>query len=166
MGGDPASLDNATYIPVADAFYEQHDVRLQPGWSACKGGQISLFDDETRRKGPARAVLYDVVLGGDDAGCAGPTDGGAAGATVIWQYKGSAISIAAGSLRIAPEGSRLIGWGLQPERVFTELDGKGNVLLELRSAYTEGLLPMESYRAIKVPLGNFDLDSMRMSAWQ
>jgi hypothetical protein len=166
MGGSPDSLDNAVYIPVADPFYEQHDVRLQPGWSPCTGGQISLFDDETMRPGPARAVLYDVALGaGDgDGGCLGATDGGGASANVHWQYPGVSRSLAAGSFRIAPDGSRVIGWGLQPDNVFTELDDKGSVLLELRSEYADGLLPMESYRAIKVPLGTYDVSVMRNSA--
>jgi hypothetical protein len=166
MGGSPDSLDNAMYIPVADPFYEQHDVRLQPGWSSCTGGQISLFDDETRRPGPARAVLYDVAFGPGDGGCLGATDAGGATATVHWQYSGVSRSAAAGSFRIAPDGSRLIGWGLQPANVFTELDAKGVVLLELHSAYADGLLPMESYRAIKVPTSAYDLDAMRRTAGQ
>src|SRR6202041_2518240 len=52
MGGAAASLDDATYIPVASPFFGQHDARLRPGWSTCAGGQVSVYDDETYGKGP------------------------------------------------------------------------------------------------------------------
>jgi hypothetical protein len=160
MGGAEASIDVATYIPVADPFYQQHDARLQPGWSTCTGGQISLYDDESLRMGPARAVLYDVVLGGGDGGCGGGTPS----ATVAWQYAGKQTSVAGGSFRISADGSRVIGWGLQPNYVFTEVDEKGNDLLDLLSPVSGSMFPMQSYRSIKMPLTAFDLDVMRATA--
>jgi hypothetical protein len=162
MGGAPDSLDDGGYVAVADPFFEEHDVRMQPGWSACAGGRISLFDDETRRPAPARAVVYDVVLGG--GACDGGTEGGTGAATLIWQYEGTSTSEAAGSHRIAADGSRVIGWGLQPDNVFTELDAKGKPVLELHSNYAPELLPMESYRAIKVPTSTYDLTLLRETA--
>jgi hypothetical protein len=160
MGGAEASIDLATYVPVADPFYQQHDARLQPGWSTCAGGQISLYDDESQRMGPARAVLYDVSIGGGDGGCGGGTPS----ATVAWQYAGKQTSVAGGSFRISTDGSRVIGWGLQPNYVFTEVDEKGDDLRDLLSPVTGSLHPMESYRAIKMPLTAFDLDVMRATA--
>ncbi len=170
MGGANASLDNATYISVADPFYRQHDARLQPGWDpSCNGGsgQISLFDDESLMANPARAVVYDVVVGETDAGAggcdAGPSvDGGAgARATVAWQYKGLVSTLATGSFRISADGSRVIGWGIggTPDLAFTEVDLNGNDLLDF--SFLDG---NTSYRAIKVPLSTFDLGALRSAA--
>jgi hypothetical protein len=165
MGGAKESLDDATYVPVADPFYRQHDARLQPGWSStCNGGtgQITLFDDETQRVGPARAVVYDVTVGaGGGVGDGGCGSGDAAGAKLIWQYAGTSSVSVTGSFRISADGSRVIGWGAETkaEIVFTEVDAEGNDLLDF--AFIDGNI---SYRAIKVPLGAFDLATLRNTA--
>ena len=171
MGGATASLDNATYVSVADPFFRQHDARFQPGWSpSCNGGtgEISLFDDETQKPGPARSVVYTVVVGGADGGgatsCDGGAaiDGGAAGqATLAWQYKGKASAAATGSFRITGDGSRVIGWGFggTPDLAFTEVDVNGNDLLDFN--FPDG---NSTYRAIKVPLTAFDLGVLRSTA--
>lgn len=157
MGGSPSSKDGALYIPVdAPPFTGQHDARLQPGWSTCSGGQISLFDDETYGDaGSARGALYDVRLGAGDGGC----DGGTPGASVVWQYRGTASSAASGSFRISADGSRVIGWGIQSDLVFTEVDEEQHDLLDFRFTSANG-----SYRAIKAPLSAFDLNVLRMNA--
>ena len=170
MGGVDSSKDNTTFVAVADPFFREHDARLQPGWSSsCNGGsgQVSMFDDESGKPGPARGVVYDVAVGGPDGGteaCDGGThlDGGTSGhATVAWQYKGLISSAATGSMRISSDGSRVIDWGLggTPDRVFTEVDLAGNDLLEFR--FTDG---NSSYRAIKVPLSAFSLADLRNTA--
>jgi hypothetical protein len=168
MGGASATKDNATYIPVADPFYRQHDARFQPSWSyACGGGQISMFDDETGLPGPGRAVVYDVTV-------PRPADGGATdcetvahsggrtgiGATVAWQYKGEVSPAGGGSFRILPDGSRTIDWGLSGTMVvFSEVDAEGHDLFDLKTPRRR-----PSYRAIKVPLTQFDLDVLRATA--
>jgi hypothetical protein len=170
MGGAQASKDGATYISVADPFALQHDVRLQPDWSStCNGGSghISIFDDEIAGgSAPARAVVYDVVVGADDGGTAsdgGCKDGGSntapGTATVAWQRAGAGPSAAMGSFRIDPDGSRVIGWGLVPGAGFTEVDADGNALLDMTFADENS-----SYRAIKVPTSTFDLDALRRMA--
>ncbi len=170
MGGAVASKDLATYVSVPDPFFRQHDARLLPGWSSsCAGGsgQISLFDDETEKPGPARGVVYDVVVGGGDGGAPGcdggtPLDGGTPGqATLAWQYKGQLSTTATGSCRISPDGSRVIGWGLggTPNLAFTEVDVNGNDLLDF--SFPDG---NSTYRAIKVPLIAFDLGVLRSTA--
>ena len=170
MGGATASKDGATYVAVSDPFFRQHDARLQPGWSSsCSGGsgQISLFDDETQAPGPARGVVYDVVVGSGDGGVTacdgGPAvDGGTPGqATVAWQYKGSVSTAATGSFRISPDGSRVIGWGLggTPGLAFTEVDVNGSDLLDF--SFPDG---NTTYRAIKVPLTTYDLGVLRSTA--
>jgi hypothetical protein len=141
-----------------------------PGWSSsCNGGsgRISLFDDESQAPGPARGVLYDVVVGGGDAGAIGcdgraTLDGGVAGqATVAWQYRGQLSSAATGSFRISADGSRVIGWGPggAPNLAFTEVDSNGNDLLDF--SFSDGNV---TYRAIKLPLSAFDVELLRSTA--
>ena len=173
MGGARARLDDATYVSVPDPFHQQHDARLLPGWSAdCNGGtgQISVFDDQTYESGPARGVVYDVIVGGGDAGtsgCEAALDGGKSGtAERVWQYKGTGSSAGLGSFRISADGSHIIGWGLggdlngQVNGVFTEVDVKGNDLID----FAFGNSGNPSYRAIKTPLTEFDLSVLRKTA--
>jgi hypothetical protein len=159
MGGASSSRDNAAYVPVADPFFRPSDARLLPGWSTCAGGQVSLFDGEAGKPGPARAVVYDVRVATESGSC----DGGSAGATLAWQYKGAVHSLAEGSLRILADGSRTIGWGIKsepgPGLVFTEVDVSGHDLLDFY--FTSG---ESSSRAIKVPLTALDLSVMRATA--
>jgi hypothetical protein len=155
MGGAQASKDGAAYVPVADPFALQHDARFQPDWSStAQGGRghISLFDDEVPGKpSPARAVVYDVTVGA--------ADGTPATATVDWQRAGAGPSTAMGSFRILPDGSRVIGWGLLSGAGLTEVDGAGDALLDV--TFLDG---DATYRAVKVPLGAFDLAALRASA--
>jgi len=167
MGGAPYNKDAAIHVSVADPFILQHDARFQPDWCpTCNGGtgHILLFDDQTDETRPARAVVYDVVVGTGDGGVtdgdAGGADGGAAGtATVSWQYETTCSSISMGSFRILPDGSRVIGWGLIPGAGFTELDPSGNDVLDLD--FPDG---NTTYRAIKVPPSAFDLAVLRNTA--
>jgi len=146
MGGATASLDNAPYITVTGdpltSFYRQHDARFQPN------GNISLFDDQTDTAGPARAVVYTYSLASLTA-------------QVVWQYSGVASSLAMGSFRILPDGSRIIGWGLSaaPDQVFTEVDENGTDLLDFAFPSDDF-----SYRAIKIPTTTFDIDLLRATA--
>jgi hypothetical protein len=146
MGGTSYTKDGATYLTVMNdalhGFYRQHDARLH------SDGTISVFDDRTAMPGSARGLLmsYDV-----DAGSA----------SVVWQYAGSAGSQSMGSFRLQADGSRIIGWGASGGRspVFTEIDAKGNAVLEFVFPTGES-----SYRAIKVSKSDLDIDWMRKSA--
>jgi hypothetical protein len=175
MGGSPYSYDGATYVSVDDPFFRQHDARLQPGWSQTRAGgsgQVSVFDDETKMAGPARAVTYDVVVGAgdggadDESGCEDGSTGDCAApgkATVAWQYKGPASSAGGGSFRVSDDGTSVIGWGAlllrTPGLAFTEVDVGGHVLLAFSFANDNS-----SYRAVKVPLAQFDLATLRHTA--
>jgi hypothetical protein len=167
MGGKNSSKDNATFITVADPFDQQHDARLVAGWSStCHGGtgQVSMFDDETTSGEVARGVVYDVVVGGSGSACpdGGAFDGGApAPGTAInaWQYQGIHPSAGTGSMRISPDNTRIIGWGIFVGPVFTEVDVAKHKLREFSFASLD-----DSYRAIKVPLDTFDLPTLRMNA--
>jgi len=124
-----------------------------------------VFDDESDGPANARGVLYDVIVGGGDGGaCAAPFDAGVAPGTATreWQYPGPAKSAGVGSFRVLPDGSHVIGWGLIGlSLVFTEVDLQGDDLLDF-SFGNAG----PSYRAVKVPLGTFDLGTLRNAAGQ
>jgi hypothetical protein len=182
MGGKRASLDNAVYVSVPSPFYRQHDARLQAGWMSDRfggAGRVSLFDDETGvllatdggASPAARGVVYDVIVGAGDCGTesASPEDvvtpdGGTVGAaTLALEYKAPASSLLGGSVRFYADGSRVVGWGTMTVgpvyTILSEFDADGHDLLDLEFVALGG-----SYRAIKVPLGAFDLTTLRNSA--
>jgi hypothetical protein len=147
MGGSTYTKEGAPYITVTNdpevSFYRQHDARLQPN------GDISMFDDQTDKPGPARAVIYSYDV---DAGTAMPA----------WQYvQGTGTIDAMGSFRISADGSRVVGWGATSRRTFTEVDEDGDDLLDFK--FADG---SQSYRAIKIPTSAFDLDLLRATAGQ
>jgi len=189
MGGSNETVDHAIYVPLDDRFFRQHDARLLPGWSqACGTGQISMFDDHSQVKGPARGLVLDVALGGHDGGGVGgeggaggdagdsgaraggdagkgidcgPDAGGGPRASVAWEYDGMTNSESRGSFRILPDGSRVIGWGASGthDLVFTEVDFDKHDLADF--SFLNGQV---SYRAVKVPLSAFDLQVLRTAA--
>jgi hypothetical protein len=163
MGGTNSSKDGARYVSVPDPFNGQHDARFLPGWSStCNGGtgSISLFDDETYGSQPARAIVYGVVVGpGDGTSCGGGSPGTA---ILSWHYRGLIPSSGAGSFRISADGSRLIGWGINgstPRIAFSEVDDVGGDLLDFYFLYGD-----TTYRAVKVPTSEFDLNDLRNTA--
>jgi hypothetical protein len=166
MGGPDQSNNNAPYVKVPSSFAGQHDARLHNWNQSCNGGagQVSMFDDETGGMlSAARAVLYDVIVGGGDAKCA---DAGTPGnATVAWQYPGAAPASFSGSVRLLAGGNDpiwVIGWGAGGSPyAFSVIDQKTNVDL-LDVTYTG--FGSYSYRAIPAPIGNFDLTLLRETA--
>jgi hypothetical protein len=192
MGGPPFSLDNATYVSVADPFFRQHDARLLPGWSStCNGGsgQISVFDNESNLSGPSRAVLYDVVVGSVDAGSA-PCAGGAAledaasedGVTADGSAAlDSGIAEDGGASSTATKRSEYRGTapsaGLGSFRIGGDgslvigwgLGGKQDVVFTEVDSSGRDLVDFSmdgnpSYRAVKVPLNAFDINVLRSTA--
>ncbi len=149
LGGAPYSKDGARLVRVVDdpetSFSRQHDARLQPN------GDVSMFDDHTALPGVARGVQYRLDLGSGTA-------------RVVWQYRGPVSSEAMGSFRRAADGSSVIAWGLSsdPSRfagAFTEVDDAGHDLLDVAFPYGD-----VTYRTVKVPLADFDLDVLRATA--
>ena len=148
MGGVAYNKDSAPLLTVTgdalNGFYRQHDARLQGS------GMLSVFDDKTSMSATARGLLvsYDVAAGT---------------ASVVWQYSGAAASISMGSMRIFSDGTRLIGWGqsFSMNPVFTEVTETGVAIRDFN--FPSG---SASYRAIKVPPSELDLDLMRQTAGQ
>ncbi len=136
-------------------FCGQHDARFVPTPTPAVE-DISVFDDHTGCVGAARGVEYAL-------------DTGAGTATPDWQYAqpdGRAVG-ATGSFRRMPDaandigsGSSVIGWGFSSfPSGFTEVDGAGNVLADVR--FTDGDF---IYRAIKVDAAQVNLQLLRQTA--
>ncbi len=191
LGGKPYTKENATYVPVDDPFYAQHDVRFASAWTPCGSaggkGQISLFDDHTDHPGPARGIVMDVVVGEPSAPDGGAADGGAAdgGAADGGAADGGAADGGSGSCG-AGASSAKVTWQYPAEisslsrgsfRILPDgsrVIGWGNgsptwVFTEVNAKaqdlldfyFTDGDI---SYRVIKVPLDTFDLETLRQTS--
>jgi Arylsulfotransferase (ASST) len=148
MGGNAVSHDHAKILTMVGdpqgTFHAQHDARFQPG------GDISLYDDQSwDPRFAARGVEYQI-------------DQAAGTATLVWSYKSpdGLNSGATGSFRRLYAGTdNVIGWGVKPNTLFTEVDAGGHPLLDVRFSNSE-----ISYRVIKVPSTALDHDLLRASA--
>ncbi len=148
MGGATYTKDSAVYVTVEGdpdtSFYRQHDARF------LADGTLSMFDDQTDKPGPARAVIYSYDLT-------------SATASVVWQYDSGSTSEDLGSFRLLADGSRVIGWGYPvtaslTSPAFSEVTLAGQSLLDFT-------FPGDwSYRAIKVPTTAFDIAVLRATA--
>ncbi|HEY6473080.1 MAG TPA: aryl-sulfate sulfotransferase, partial [Acidimicrobiales bacterium] len=137
-------------------FCGQHDARFVPTPNPAVE-DVSVFDDHTGCVGAARGVEYAL-------------DTTAGTATPDWQYaqpEGLSV-LATGSFRRMPDasndigsGSSVIGWGISTSfpSGFTEVDGDGNVLTDIR--FTDG---DTLYRAIKVDATQVNLQLLRQTA--
>ncbi len=145
LGGSAFNKDGAALIRVQSdpetTFSMQHDARFQPN------GDITLFDDHGAGSGVARGVEYAV-------------DHRTNTATVVFQYLGTAASAYEGGFRRYADGESVIGWGSIPTdpRVVTEIDENGNDVFDLAF---DGTNP--TYRAVKVPLSQLDINLMRQA---
>jgi hypothetical protein len=148
LGGSDHSHDGADCLQIVDdpetSFSLQHDARFLPN------GDISLFDDHGGGSGVARGVEYAL-------------DHDANVATMVWQFLGIAASQAEGSCRRYADGETVIGWGANKtdSRVVTEVNAAGDGVLDI--AFTPNTA---SYRAIKVPLSQLDVNLLRSSVAQ
>jgi len=117
-----------------------HDARLE-------GDILTMFDNRTASDGPARAVAYRIDAINHTA-------------TLIWSipFPGGFPSGGLGSVRVGPDGSRLVTWGqLQP--MFEEYDAAGERMMSITQS------PFGfSYRIVKYPIGDFDVDGLRANA--
>jgi hypothetical protein len=148
LGGTAHNKDGAACVQVQGdpetTFSMQHDARFQAN------GDVSMFDDHGAGPGVARGVEYALDLDANTA-------------TVRWQFLGTAQSLYEGSFRRYSDGESVIGWGYIPTdpRVVTELDADGNDVLDIAFAGAN-----QSYRAVKVPLSQFDIGVLRATAAQ
>ena len=148
LGGTAYNKDGAAHVAVVGdpetAFYHQHDARL------LDATHVTLFDDHQPQTGLARGVEYQLDL--------------AAGkATFVTHFPGIASSKAMGSFRRYADGSNVVGWGILSstpnEPAFTEFDDSGKPLLALSLP-----LGVYAYRAMKEPIGAFDVNVLRATA--
>jgi hypothetical protein len=152
LGGSAYSKDGAMlFAPQEDpetTFSLQHDARFRPN------GNVSLFDDHGASAGVARGVEYAI-----------DTTGGWAG--VVWQFLGKGQSQFEGSFRRYDDGESVIGWGYVPNdpRVVTEVDAEGDDVVDIAFGGTMNQTN-QTYRAVKVPLSQFDIGVLRQTAGQ
>ena len=120
------------------AFNLQHDARFLPN------GDITVFDDHGATTGVARGVEYTINHSANVA-------------TMAFQYVGSAQSQYEGSFRRYPDGESVISWGYIPtdSRILTEINANGQDVLDV--AFDNQV----SYRAVKVPLSQLDIGTLR-----
>jgi hypothetical protein len=143
LGGSAYAEDGAAIMQVVSdpqgTFSEQHDARF------ASSGHVTLYDDHGGATGGvARGVDYALDLQAKTA-------------TFTWQYVGSGQSKWEGSFRRYADGESVIGWGYVPgaNRVLTEVDSAGHDVFDVE------LGGDVSYRAVKVPLSQFDLPTLR-----
>lgn len=148
LGGTSSSRDHAQILKIQDdpagAFHAQHDARFQSD----RG--ISLYDDQSwNTSSPARGVEYRVNTAEGTA-------------TLIWSYKspdGRSASATGSFRRLNGGNDNVIAWGFKPNTLFTEVDARGTVLLDV--TFPNGEL---AYRAVKVEYGALDGNLLRASA--
>jgi len=146
LGGSSFNKDGAQYIQVIDddagGFSMQHDARFQPN------GDVTMFDDHGNLAGTARAVEYAL-------------DFTAHTAKSVFEVPADVKSGYMGSFRKYADGESVIGWGgLDPDlRAFSEVDPSGAIVLDVSFGSGD-----ESYRAVKVPLDQLDINVLRSTA--
>jgi hypothetical protein len=145
LGGDsptdPATPHLTLIGDALDGPHRQHDARFLPD------GHVTMFDDESNRPAPARAVEYAVNAPANTA-------------TLVWQYQrpDGQNSFAMGSTRKQPDGSAVIAWGANTP-YFTDLEPHGYPTLSVAQA------PLGwAYRTIKLPPSAFDPAELRQTA--
>ena len=143
LGGSEYNKDGAALVRIHNdtqtAFSLQHDARFQAN------GDVTLFDDHGMGTGVARGIEYALDFEANTA-------------TPVFQFLGSGPAMYEGSFRRYADGDSVISWGYIPsdQRVLTEVDAAGNDVFDL--AFSVGNV---SYRGVKVPLSQFDIDLLR-----
>jgi hypothetical protein len=145
LNGTAYNKDGSALIRVQGdtetAFSTQHDARFEPN------GDITLFDDHGAGAGVARGIEYAVDHYNNVA-------------TPVFQVLGLGESQYVGGFRRYADGESVISWGYDPidQRVMTEVDASGNDVLDIAFDGAD-----TSYRAVKVPLSQLDINLMRQT---
>ncbi|MFT3696418.1 MAG: aryl-sulfate sulfotransferase [Kofleriaceae bacterium] len=131
---------------VGDAdggFNMQHDARFTAA------GTITLFDDHGNSDGVARGLELAV-------------DHDASTASIVWQARADQQSAYMGGMRRYTDGESVIAWGYLDgdTRIFTEYNADALPVLDI-SSYLETTFNALTYRAVKVPLDQFDIALLR-----
>ena len=150
LGGKPVNKDGASIIAIQNdpvgGIALQHDARYMPN------GHISIFDNQSAQAAvPARAVEYALNLAAKTA-------------QPVFSFTSpdNAPSCCMGSFRRYPDGHSVVGWGYVPASngsILTEINASGQSVFDVSLASGSG-----SYRAVKVPPPQFDIDVLRATA--
>ncbi len=121
-----------------------HDARFDEATNV-----LTMFDNRTSTGGePARAVAYEI-------------DEAAGTATLLWQIDepSGRSSSSLGSVRVGPDGSRLVNWGGLLQPMFNEFDATGELMLSIEESPSG-----RAYRIVKYTPDAFDVESLRSGA--
>jgi Arylsulfotransferase (ASST). len=151
LGGTANNKDNAQHLAIQNypqtATSLQHDARYLPN------GDISVFDNQSLRSGPAQGVEFALDLAN---GTAHP----------VFQFGSpeNKQSFATGNFRRYTDGHSVVCWGITAFgtpvlMLFSEVDASGNDVLDV--GFGTGDAP---YRAIKAPPPRFDINVLRADA--
>jgi len=151
LGGTANNKDNAQHLTVQNypqtATSLQHDARLLPN------GDVSVFDNQSLRSGPAQGVEFALDF---QNGTAAP----------VFQFGSpeGKRSQATGSFRRYSDGHSVVCWGFTSLTdpvllAFSEVDAAGNDVLDVGYGTGNG-----TYRAVKVPLARYDINVLRANA--
>lgn len=145
LGGTAYTANGAPYISVVNdpetTFSQQHDARF------VDATHLTLFDDHGGgAAGVARGVEYELDFTRNEA-------------SPVWQFLGLEPSRYTGSFRRFGDGHAVVGWGFPvvDPRVLSEVDRDGRDVLDVA-------LAKHTYRALKVPADQLDIERMRATA--
>jgi hypothetical protein len=151
MGATAVNKDGAQILAITNyggaSLALQHDAR----WLA--NGNVSIFDNQWFMNRPARGVEFDIDLVNSTAR-----------AVFVFQQPNGISSVATGTFRRYSDGHSLVGWGITAfggnnDLTFTEVNATGNAVVDMRFASGDA-----SYRVVKAPTTQFDIDVLRATA--
>lgn len=152
LGGAPPADPTIPHLRILDDPLDgpraQHDARL------IGPNRLTIYDNQTAGRGPARAAEYVI-------------DPAVGTARLVWEYRqpeGQSATFT-GSTRRQADGSTVIAWGgvttpVLPEGFFpwlTEVGPGGRARFEIAG-------PGPIYRFVREPAGSFDRDELRALA--
>ncbi|MFT3695651.1 MAG: arylsulfotransferase family protein [Kofleriaceae bacterium] len=149
LGGN--SVTQAPHLTVVGdpdgGFNLQHDARFTAT------GNLTLFDDHGID--PTMGVARGLELSLDHT---------ANTASIVWQARADQTSMYMGGFRRYSDGDSLISWGylVNETRIFTEYDADANPVFEV-STYLPTVFNALTYRTVKVPPEQFDIELLRAS---
>jgi hypothetical protein len=151
LGGTANNLDNAQHFAIQN--YLQTTLSLQHDARLLANGNVSVFDNQSTRPGPAQGVEFALdFLNGT--------------AEPVFQVGSpeDKRSQATGSFRRYSDGANVANWGITnlsgPNTLaFTEFDADGDNVLDVAFGTGNG-----SYRTVKAPATRYDINVLRANA--
>lgn len=139
-------------LTIADSFMDSAEAGpKRPHDARMIGDVVTMMDNRTDAPGPSRAVAYRI-------------DEGNMTAELSWEIRQSAGTTGPtlGSVRVASDGSRLIGWPEPIQAMYQEFAADDSLLMSI--ALADPNHNLFSYRIIKEPKSAFVAATLRAQA--